>query len=256
MEEPLPQAVVLAHHSTLRQDIWPSWEEAEAAFRKSKFYRKWDSRVLERWLQYGLREVPTALYPSLSSTPEGAVTLTTSKHQEAWSYARPCFDVQVQDDVLSNNRVLYPDLDISALRTHPFYRPESNLTLSSLPMVRPSVLYVFAQQSFMSSPSIQDEKMALTGSGIGGSGGAKEGQVEKVVLSGVSHLLTMEAVITCAEVATNWLNRRLKQFKSEEQEAQQQRGRKSEQGMLIASAEWKKRTREWMERSMATKQKL
>jgi hypothetical protein len=51
--------------STYRPDLWPSRKAAEAAFRKNKFFQSWDSRVLDKYIQFGLREVPTALYPSL-----------------------------------------------------------------------------------------------------------------------------------------------------------------------------------------------
>ncbi|KAJ6267258.1 hypothetical protein PSV08DRAFT_380858 [Bipolaris maydis] len=64
--------------SAPRRDEWP----------------KWDERVLQRWLQYGLRNLPTAVYPrhiqvagtEAHVTHEDAsadtVTLTTTKHQE------------------------------------------------------------------------------------------------------------------------------------------------------------------------------
>jgi pimeloyl-ACP methyl ester carboxylesterase len=42
--------------SAKRRDRWPSREEALESFKKSKFYQTWDSRVLDRWVQYGLRD--------------------------------------------------------------------------------------------------------------------------------------------------------------------------------------------------------
>ncbi|KAH7555145.1 hypothetical protein BM1_07806 [Bipolaris maydis] len=73
-------------------------------FRKNKYYSKWDERVLQRWLQYGLRNLPTAVYPrhiqvagtEAHVTHEDAsadtVTLTTTKHQEVFTFLRPTFD--------------------------------------------------------------------------------------------------------------------------------------------------------------------
>ncbi|KAJ5022949.1 hypothetical protein J3E73DRAFT_400179 [Bipolaris maydis] len=74
--------------SAPRRDEWP----------------KWDERVLQRWLQYGLRNLPTAVYPrhiqvagtEAHVTHEDAsadtVTLTTTKHQEVFTFLRPTFD--------------------------------------------------------------------------------------------------------------------------------------------------------------------
>ena len=56
-------------------------------------------------------------------------------------------------------------------RTSPFYRMEPNHVFSQLPRVRPSVLYIFAGQSFMCLPSMMQDKMDNTGVGQGGSGG-------------------------------------------------------------------------------------
>ncbi|KAJ6194049.1 toxin biosynthesis protein [Bipolaris maydis] len=72
--------------------------------RHNKYYSKWDERVLQRWLQYGLRNLPTAVYPrhiqvagtEAHVTHEDAsadtVTLTTTKHQEVFTFLRPTFD--------------------------------------------------------------------------------------------------------------------------------------------------------------------
>ena len=53
----------------------------------------------------------------------------------------------------------------------------------------------------MSTPEMQGEEMRLTGIGVCGSGGVKEGKVETLVLSGAGHLLPMEIPGNCAETA-------------------------------------------------------
>jgi hypothetical protein len=83
---PGPNAAMM---STYRRDLWLSREAAATAFRKSKFFQAWDSRVLDKYIEFGLRQVPTALYPdgvNGATLSPGAVTLATSKHQEAWNY--------------------------------------------------------------------------------------------------------------------------------------------------------------------------
>lgn len=51
---------------------------------QNPFYRRWDSRVFDRWIEHGLRDTPTPLH-----TQPGAVTLTTTKSQEVLTYLRP-----------------------------------------------------------------------------------------------------------------------------------------------------------------------
>jgi pimeloyl-ACP methyl ester carboxylesterase len=85
----------MARLSMLRRDVWPTRAAAAASFRKSGFYRAWDPRVLERWIEFGLRELPTELYPDVkkertvsSDAGDGdgdgdvPVTLTTTVAQE------------------------------------------------------------------------------------------------------------------------------------------------------------------------------
>ena len=214
--------------------------------------------MLQLWFQYGLRSTPTSLYSTSFSTPDGAVTLATSKHQEAWTYVRSNFDLPSPDNNASTPPTdckQYPDLDSRQLQTYPFYRAEPSVMLSSLPQLRPSVLYVFAQKSPMSHPAMQDEKMTRTGTGVGGSGGIKEGRVQRVVLSDVGHLLTMEAVEKCASVASKWLGQQIAGFR-EGSGVNLAASRKSARGGLVVSKEWTDRTKEWMEASTRLKEKL
>ena len=137
-----------------------------------------------------LRAVPTGLYNSTTTVPVDAVTLTTSKHQELWTYTQT--NLEPQNAQL--DRLLLPDwdqiLDIPFL----YGRAECRLAMGNLPNLRPSVLYVFGADSPLSLPSSQDEKMKLTSSGLGGSGGAAQGKVKKVVFPGLGHLLVFEDV--------------------------------------------------------------
>jgi len=62
-----------------RRDIWGSREEAQIYFKKRVPWRSWDPRVLDKYVRYGLRELPTALIPNI----ESGVTLTVPKITEA-----------------------------------------------------------------------------------------------------------------------------------------------------------------------------
>ncbi len=227
-----------AGFATMRPDFWPSREIAEQKFRKSQMYSRWDHRVLDKYLEHGLRSVPTALYPASASAsvPSSAVTLTTTKHQEAWAYVRPNFEPRSDD--LAFERFLSPDADPEAEGKLLTIRSEPGITVRNLPFLRPSVCYIFGKKSPMSSPKLQAEKMSRTGTGVGGSGGVSDGKVTKVEIE-AGHLAAMEAVGRCAEVSAEWLGRWLRGWKNEEETVKRRGSRKSERGMMVVSEEWK-----------------
>ena len=92
----------------------------------------------------------------------------------------------------------------------------------------------------MSLPESRKEKMELTGSGIGGSGGVKEGRVKEVVLENIGHLVAMEAVDACADAVVAWLEVELKRWRREEDKHTQEWSRKPRKDKLVVSEEWKK----------------
>ncbi|KAJ3943403.1 uncharacterized protein N0V96_006328 [Colletotrichum fioriniae] len=163
--------------SARRRDLWPSREEARKAFLKSPFYRGWDERVFEAWMDHGLRDVPTQLYSSTSSTnnpkttiTKDSVTLATTKHQEVFTYFRPSWHAYDSSGTNLLHPDLVPDLDPALNEryyTFPVYRSEGASTLVRLPHLRPSCLYVFGGASDLSTPELRDEKMRLTGTGVG-----------------------------------------------------------------------------------------
>lgn len=110
----------IARASTFRVDLWKSKEDAERSFRKSKFYQGWDERVFQRWMEFGIRQVPTALYPRTGTE----VTLSTTKHQEVFSFFRPNFRGLNDKGEEIVNRETHPDLDLTVGVHYPFYRPE------------------------------------------------------------------------------------------------------------------------------------
>lgn len=228
-----------AQASSGRRDRWPSRKAAAASFAKSKFYKAWDPRVLDLWIKYGLRNLPTHIYPSAtaasntlpaisaaagSTVPnpdpdtEQEVTLTTPKHQEVFSFLRPNFPTaEYPDPGVEPNPLTHPDVDIApdARGASPFYRGEPLATFRNLEHLRPSVLYVFGSQSALSTPEARADKMAHTGVGVGGSGGVKKGRVKEVVLD-VGHLIPMEKVVETGEEAVRWLVPELARWKENE----------------------------------------
>lgn len=219
-----------AKMSAVRRDRWPSRAAARTAFKKSKFYQTWDPRVLDRWIEHGLRELPTKLYPNTSTSAtlptvsadsavatvpaakdtEIEVTLTTPKHQEVLTFMRGNFEPEKADSLT------HPDLDASSGANTPFYRPEPIALFGRLPTLRPSVLYIFGSESNLSAPHLIAEKLAVTGTGAGGSGGVAKGRVRDVLLQGVGHLIPMETVGVTADHCGMWIGQELDRFRDEE----------------------------------------
>ncbi|KAK6499638.1 hypothetical protein TWF481_010001 [Arthrobotrys musiformis] len=89
-EAAFPASANPAAMSAKRRDIWPSIEDATKFFKSRPFYQSWDPIVLDLHMKYGLRQIPTAIYPDPSKVDGGAnaVTLTTTKHQEVFTFWR------------------------------------------------------------------------------------------------------------------------------------------------------------------------
>ena len=236
----------VARSSTFRRDLWPSRAEAAASFKRSEFYQSWDSRVFDRWIQYGLRDLPTAATSERNTdsknTGNPPVTLSTSRHQEVFSFLRPKFSNSINPITGKNSvdRVLTPDLDPAAEKLYPFYRPEGPKTLARLPYVRPSVLYIFGDKSAISPPTAREEKMQRTGVGVGGSGGVREGRVKEFLLKDGGHLMPMENVQEVAEETGKWLVRELERWRKGEQEWKRRWEAKSRKEKTMITEEWER----------------
>ncbi|KAF2156110.1 alpha/beta-hydrolase [Myriangium duriaei CBS 260.36] len=252
-----------ARASAGRRDLWPSRAAAKTAFAKSKFYQTWDPRVLERWMEHGLRDLPTAIYPESSSLTtedddgddtedrEKQVTLRTTKHNEVHSFVRPAYRTPTAKD--GPNRpptsASHPELFVTggAPPSEPFYRPEPGQTFARLPHLRPATLYVFGAKSDLSGPSQRADKLACTGIGMGGSGGVRAGRVKEVLVD-AGHLVPMEKVQETADAAAEWIGNEVGRWKEEEAEVRRElegvdrrdRARMSEGFMKALKGDWGK----------------
>jgi pimeloyl-ACP methyl ester carboxylesterase len=205
-----------AQSSVLRRDRWPSRQVALESFKRSKFYQAWDPRVLNLWVKYGLRDLPTKLYPDTVSptlpydSSGNDVTLTTTKHQEVFTFLRPTSieyfgstEGMSQSEIAELKEILYPDLDKRWEGN--FYRPEPVRTFENLQFVRPSVLYIFGETSPLSSIRSRTEKLSNTGIGAGGSGGVQKKRVKDVIIKDTGHLIPMEKVSETAKTCSDWI---------------------------------------------------
>jgi pimeloyl-ACP methyl ester carboxylesterase len=210
--DPSPNAPPnLAQMSTFRRDVWPSREQAAASFAKSGQMKVWDPRVLDRWVQFGLREGPTLLKPNIKA-PQ--VTLACTPSQEVFTFLRPNYEgYGVNGKPI--DRDTHPDLDASKPTVAPFYRSEPPKIYDRLGHVRPSVLYIFGSTSVVSGSKLNARKVARTGIALGGSGGAPLGRVKSVTLEGVGHLIPMEDARRTAVAVSEWVGDEMKRYMEE-----------------------------------------
>ncbi|KAJ5905527.1 Abhydrolase domain-containing protein mpaH [Penicillium subrubescens] len=227
--------------STHRRDLWPSRQAAAEGFKRSPFYQAWDPRVLDRWVKYGLRDLPTAIHPLDPNTvvdkKNPPVTLRTPLHQEVFTFSRPNYN-HIPGSDKPVNRVTHPDLDADHPDSYPFYRPEPARIFSQLPHLRPSVLYIFAGKSDMCLPDMMADKLATTGTGLGGSGGVAKGRVRDVFLKDFGHLLAQEAVNECADAAACWLAPELRRWRDGEESFRAQWSKKSKIEKMTVDKQW------------------
>ncbi|CAK7265876.1 hypothetical protein SEPCBS57363_001809 [Sporothrix epigloea] len=147
--------------SAVRRELWPSREAADTAFRRSRLFGAWDPRVLDIWNQYGLKDLPSKWYPDpvaakatlrkiekiggnvVLEDKGPPVTLTTTKHQEVFTYMRPLWqgiDLDTGRRIFNRQRVPeISDAGISELGSRKLYRPEVPRTKAQLKYLRPGV---------------------------------------------------------------------------------------------------------------------
>ena len=207
----------LARLSTFRRTLWPSREAAATSFAKSAFYKPWDPRVLERWMQYGMRDVPTPLHPN-AKPPQ--ITLATTPAQEVFTYLRPNYEAYGVSGK-STNRITHADIDPTRPSLYPFYRAEAPSIYKRLPELRPGALYIFGETSVVSQDHMNEEKVSRTGVGIGGSGGKAEGKVKGVTLPNVGHLIPMEDVPGTADAVAEWVGAEMVRYRDGERRWEQ-----------------------------------
>lgn len=216
------QGPILGIVSLKRKDTWTSKSEAIKAARKS--YKRWDKRVLDRWIDNGYRELSFSAVPA-SDNPQTdrPVKLASSKYHEVMQYLRPNpldykpvgqYEV---DDTSSphHDHLLYPDIIGPSHATSPFYRYEPIMAWQMLKHIRPAVLYLHGDSSPIASPEVLAKMLNRTGTGVGGNGGVRESRVQQRILKG-SHQLPLEKVAETAAVVGPWIGQSAQSWKDDE----------------------------------------
>ncbi|KAI0058256.1 alpha/beta-hydrolase [Artomyces pyxidatus] len=76
--------VTVMHATKSRKDIWPTRAAAREWLSKHSPWRDWHPRILNLFVDHGLRDLPTAKYPDLKT----GVTLSCTRDQESFSYSQ------------------------------------------------------------------------------------------------------------------------------------------------------------------------
>ncbi|KAH8432808.1 uncharacterized protein LDX57_010437 [Aspergillus melleus] len=216
-----------------------------------KRHKRWDPRVLERWIQHAYRDLPTVLYPRgdtddilYLNASDPPVTLASSKHQEVMQYIRPNFGVvrlsgQRKPEKSSSHGILdQPDVIGPPIKTTPFYRSEPAIAWKLLEHIRPSVLYIFGERSPISTAYIRTELTQRTGAGIGGNGGIDKSKVKESLIARSGHQAPLEDVRATASSIGEWIGPAVREWKELEERIAQTWENQTAKDKLSVSVEW------------------
>lgn len=211
----------LVYPMAYRKDKWKSREAAVRAHLKSPMYANWDPRVLELFRQHAFRDLPTAIYPDQPSADGDTVTLTSTKHQEVLSYARPAYpaDRHAAPETFAPPHSEDPEYKWTSDPSAPFYRPENLLSFSWLPSIRPSCFFVYGAASHwrkQSGTRGRPEELKVTGTGVGGNGGIVKGMVKDWECPGGSHYVPMEQPDAIGVEFGAWLSGEMRTWQANE----------------------------------------
>jgi hypothetical protein len=247
---PLSGNPPMAKIATFRKEVWPSRNEAAKSVIRSRFYKTWDPRVRDQLIQYGFREGPTTAVPNIDSK---AVTLITSKHQEAFTNARANYDgLGIDREIGAEERTTHPDIHGADPSKAPFYRPEIRLAYSMLESLRPACLYIMGKKSqFLAEPGLE-AKLHWIGTGVGGSGGMKSGRVKFEKVNG-AHFFPFESIDETAEVIGDWIKKEAARSEKEEQVMLDRwEGKKGRQRQVV-DEKWIQNVKNWKGKKVRTK---
>lgn len=144
------------------------------------------------------------------------MTMVTSKYQEAFTIARANFDnAGVHEEVTPEQKLTHPDIYPEDGSKAPFYRPEIRIAFFDLPSLRPSVLFVFGKRSPFGNEEAVKSNIECTGTGVGGSGGARAGRVQSCSVDG-GHFFPFESVGMTADALVDWIQAEVERSRREE----------------------------------------
>ncbi|OJI81626.1 hypothetical protein ABZX51_002087 [Aspergillus tubingensis] len=220
-----------------RDDVWPNRAAAAAGYKK--VFKKWDPRCLELMVQYGFRDLPTALHPDLPDNADAAhppVTLTTTKYHDVLGQIRERFHAGMTDGQAQLDRSTHADVD-PYVAVLPVYRPEPPSTFHRLPSLRPSALFLLGEASYLNLKDLR-EGIKSCGQGVGGSGG--KDKVKEVTLPKQGHFFAFEVVGETANRCASWLDEVVRGYRDTEREWREKRQKMAKRDHLVLNKEWRR----------------
>lgn len=201
-----------ARASTFRRDLWPSRKIAGEKLRASPALQSWDPVVLDKFIEYGLRDCPTETYPDIPQEGEDVpVTLQTTVAQEVYNYVQPTYDdPRLMIPEYLKGKDFHPE-DVAKANGAKFMHAEMAVLFRRLEELQPSTLFVFGEKSEISGNEARRLKMERTGRGVGGNGGIETGMVKEAVL-GCGHLIPMEAPKQAATICADFVDAEIRRW--------------------------------------------
>lgn len=157
---------------------------------------------------------------ALRDMPDGSVTLSTPKAQEAWTYVRSnMFDISPDTaEGRQRERILSPELaPFSEPSRLISVRPEMLPICEALPRLRPRTFYLYGEYSHINFEDMREIQVSSTGTGHGGNGGVKEGGVVQQELEDCGHLCVLEKPAIIAKSVAGWLGKEVARWTEERQ---------------------------------------
>ena len=238
--DPSPKSYALSYAIEQQQDRWPSREAAVTDALKDRIYSSWDHRVFDIWTRVGYRDIIGAepIDSTRDRTPKPTpVTLSISKHAYLAAFVRSCHPKSTASKLSSftPNWTEHPELMGFTSFRHPVYRPESLTAFAKLPFLHPTLLLVCGNKSQyrIATEKGRAELLRTAGTGIGGNGGAAEGNVKDAVVPG-GHFAPFENPAAVAAAAGQWVTSELSRWQAGELAASRERAVATEQGQIAS----------------------
>lgn len=208
---PSPSLKAMLKYTLRKPDSYPSREQAEEAVRKTPFFKTWNPRALQRYIDTAFHTSPTVAIPNDSVKP------FTTKYADITTLLRPNTQHTGTSGKVSDvERALYPNLDPAAPLTGPVNNPFPRISWSHLPNLRPSALYLMGEGSQIVPVKEIAERTKVTGTAPGGSGGVAAGRVKSLTIPG-GHFLPMTNVQGTAEATSEWLGAEIRRYRRTEE---------------------------------------
>lgn len=235
--------------STIKRDVWPS--RAEAVEKARKIFKRWEPRVMQKWAEYGYRDLPTAIHPAHEKREKDApppVTLATTKHQETLLYGKINSNTTVQPGFNNRDahgkpvelRAPHDGLAVYGMAGpdwHMSCRIEAWLCSQVVVHLRPPVLFLSGARSEQYRHGLHKELAEKIGTAFSGSGGMPLNQVRHYVLEG-SHFIPHEEPGALAAVIAPWTQQELQLWQRDEERIASEWAGQSQSEKSTLPSEW------------------